>query len=36
MGLLRITDLQSGDHDQELLSFGQFLPQTSDFAKIVG
>jgi hypothetical protein len=28
---LCITDLQSGDHEQEILSFGQFMPQTGDF-----
>jgi hypothetical protein len=31
MGLLCITDPQYGNHDQEILSFGQFLPQTGDF-----
>jgi hypothetical protein len=26
-----ITDPQYGYHDQEILTFGQFLPQTVDF-----
>jgi hypothetical protein len=30
-GPLCITDLQSGDHNLEKISFGQFLPQTGDF-----
>jgi hypothetical protein len=28
---LYITDLQYGDHEQEIQSFGQFMPQTGDF-----
>jgi hypothetical protein len=28
---LCITDLEDGGHDQEIRSFGQFLPQTSSF-----
>jgi hypothetical protein len=31
MGPLCITALEYGCHDQEILSFGQFLPQTEDF-----
>jgi hypothetical protein len=31
MGLLCVTDLQSEDHNQEILSFDQFLPQIPDF-----
>jgi hypothetical protein len=30
MGPLCVTDPQFGDHEQERLSFGQFLPQTGD------
>jgi hypothetical protein len=29
--MLCITDPQSENHDQEILSSGQFLPQTDDF-----
>jgi hypothetical protein len=31
MRLLWITDLQSGDHNQEILSFGQFFPKLAIF-----
>jgi hypothetical protein len=31
MRLLCITDPQSGDLDQEILSFGEFRSQTGDF-----
>jgi hypothetical protein len=31
MGPLRITDLEYGGHDQEIQSFGKFLPQTGNF-----
>jgi hypothetical protein len=31
MGPLCITDLQYGDHDQEIRSFSQFLHRTDDF-----
>jgi hypothetical protein len=30
---LCITDLKYGDHDQEILSYGPFLPQTGNFQK---
>jgi hypothetical protein len=29
--MLCITDLEYGPHNQEIRTFGQFLPQTSDF-----
>jgi hypothetical protein len=31
MGQLSITGLEYGGYEQEIQSFGQFLPQTSDF-----
>jgi hypothetical protein len=31
MGPFSINDLECGGHDQEIRSFGQFLPQTADF-----
>jgi hypothetical protein len=31
MGSLSITDLKYGGHNQEIQSFGLFLPQTVDF-----
>jgi hypothetical protein len=30
-GPLCITDMQSGDHDQEIMSFSQFMRQPGDF-----
>jgi hypothetical protein len=30
-GQLCITDPQCGDHDQKILNFSQFMPQTEDF-----
>jgi hypothetical protein len=35
-GLLCITDRKYEIHDQEIQSFGQFLPQTDIFGKIEG
>jgi hypothetical protein len=31
MGPLSITNLEYEGHDQEIRSFGQFLPQNADF-----
>jgi hypothetical protein len=36
MGPLYITKLKYGGHDQEIRSFGQFLPKLVIFAKTVG
>jgi hypothetical protein len=36
MGPLCITDGEYGSHDQEILSFGQFLPQIDNLWIIVG